>query len=74
MSGQYLGVAYAASNTQKTLYFVTTLDSGAITAVFSPKTTLTTSGAGGLWVNQSYNYHISSGPLTNSAATIELRV
>ncbi|MCX6964785.1 MAG: hypothetical protein NTW41_05480 [Verrucomicrobia bacterium] len=69
-SAEYLAVAYPATSTTKTRYHVTALDNGAITVVFSPVATQTVTTA--LW-SQSYRIHTSTGALTNSNATIELR-
>ena len=69
-SAEYLAVAYPSTSTTKTRYFVTALDNGAITVVFAPVATQTVTTA--LW-SQSYRIHTSTGALTNSNATIELR-
>jgi len=69
-SAEYLAVAYPATSTTKTRYHVTALDNGAITVVFAPVATQTVTTA--LW-SQSYRIHTSTGALTNSNATIELR-
>lgn len=69
-SAEYLAVAYPSTSTTKTRYFVTALDNGAITVVFAPVSTQTVTTA--LW-SQSYRIHVSTGALTNSNATIELR-
>jgi hypothetical protein len=69
-SAEYLAVAYPATSTTKTRYHVTALDNGAITVVFSPVATQTVTTA--LW-SQSYRIHVSTGALTNSNSTIELR-
>jgi hypothetical protein len=73
MSAQYLAVAYPATSTTKTTYFVTALDNGAITVVFQAVTTLSVDSATGLWTNQNYKIHVSNGAITNSNPTIELR-
>ena len=69
-SAEYLAVAYPSTSTTKTRYHVTALDNGAITVVFAPVATQTVTTA--LW-SQSYRIHTSTGALTNSNATIELR-
>jgi hypothetical protein len=69
-SAQFIAIAYPSTSTTKTRYFVTALDTGAITVVFAPVATLSVTTA--LWT-QSYKIHTSSGALTNSAANIELR-
>lgn len=73
MSAQYLAVAYPSSSTTKTVYFVTTLDSGAITLVFNPVSTQNVNSASGLWNNVSYKIHVSQQAITNSNNIIELR-
>jgi hypothetical protein len=73
MSAQYLAVAYPATSTTKTTYFVTALDNGAITVVFQEVTTLSVDSATGLWADQDYKIHVSNGAITNSNPTIELR-
>lgn len=73
MSAQYLAVAYPAGSTTKTIYFVTSLDTGAITLVFNPVTTLSVNSPNGYWTNQSYKIHVSTSAITNSNPTIELR-
>lgn len=69
-SAEYLAVAYPSTSTTKTRYYVTALDNGAIAVVFAPVATQTATTA--LW-SQSYKIHTSTGALTNSNATIELR-
>ena len=69
-SAQYFAVAYPASSTTKSTYYVTALDNGAITVVFSPVATQTITTA--LW-SQSYKIHVSATALTNSNSIIELR-
>jgi hypothetical protein len=73
LSSQYIAVAYPAASTTKTVYFVTALDNGPITAVFEAVTTLSVDSATGLWTNQNYKIHVSSNSITNSNPTIELR-
>ena len=71
VSGQFVGAAYGADLTTKTIYYVTALDNGAITAVFNAVQTqnnVTTA----LWT-RNYKMHISTNPLTNSNPTLELR-
>lgn len=69
LSNQFFGVAY--SGPAKTNYFVTTLDSGPITAVFNAVET-DTSTAGPTWSGQTFRYHLSPGPITNSNANIQI--
>lgn len=73
MSAQYLAVAYPATSTTKTTYFVTALDNGAITVVFEAVTSLNVDSPTALWSNQSFKIHVSNGAITNSNPTIELR-
>jgi hypothetical protein len=73
MSAQYLAVAYPSSSTTKTVYFVTTLDSGAITLVFNTVVTESVDSATGLWTGIDYKIHTSQEAITNSNTTIELR-
>lgn len=71
VSGQFVGAAYEAGLTTKTIYYVTALDNGAITAVFNAVETqnnVTTA----LWT-RNYKMHISKNALTNSNPTLELR-
>ena len=71
VSGQFVGAAYEAGLTTKTIYYVTALDNGAITAVFNAVQTqnnVTTA----FWT-RNYKMHISTNPLTNSNPTLELR-
>jgi len=73
LSSQYLAVAYPAASTTKTVYYVTALDNGAITAVFEPVATESVNSPDGYWSSQSYKVHVSSNSITNSNPTIELR-
>jgi hypothetical protein len=73
MSAQYLAVAYPATSTTKTVYFVTSLDTGAITLVFNAVATQSVNSPNGYWSAQSYKIHVSSSAITNSNPTIELR-
>lgn len=75
LSAQYLAVAYPSSITIpiKTVYFVTTLDSGAITLVFNPVVTESVNSASGFWSGINYRIHTSQEAITNSNTTIELR-
>lgn len=70
VSGQFVGAAYEATLTTKTVYYVTALDNGAITAVFNAVTQIGVTTA--LWA-RNYKMHISANPLTNSNPTLELR-
>ena len=70
LSSQFLGVAYPGA--AKSNYFITTFDSGLLTAVFSTRTTASTSGQGNIWTNETFNYHLTPGPITNSNANIQI--
>ena len=69
-TAEYFAVAYPSTSTTKTRYFVTALDNGAITVVFSPVATQTVTTT--LWT-QDYRIHVTTAALTNSNSTIELR-
>jgi hypothetical protein len=69
-TAEYFAVAYPSTSTTKTRYFVTALDNGAITVVFSPIATQTVTTT--LWT-QDYRIHVTTAALTNSNSTIELR-
>jgi hypothetical protein len=73
MSAQYLAVAYPATSTTKTVYFVTALDNGAITVVFNAVATESVNSPDSFWSGISYKVHTSIGAITNSNPTIELR-
>jgi len=73
VSSQYLAVAYPATNTTKTKYYVTALDNGAITVVFNAVATSSVDSPTSLWSNISYKIHTSNSALTNSNSTIQLR-
>ena len=71
VNGQFVGVAYEATLTTKTVYYVTALDNGAITSVFNDMVTQN-DVATALWVSN-YKMHISKNALTNSNPTLQLR-
>ena len=73
VSSQYLAVAYPATNTTKTKYYVTALDNGAITVVFNAVATSNVNSPTSLWSSISYKIHTSNSSLTNSNSTIQLR-
>lgn len=73
VSAEYLAVAYPATSTTKTKYYVTALDNGDITVVFNAVATETANSNDGYWSSISYKIHTSKSALTNSNATIELR-
>jgi hypothetical protein len=75
VSGQFLGAAYESGNTTKTKYHVTSLDNGAITIVFNAVQTQSNvpqASSSPRWTRD-FKMHISTNPLTNSNATLELR-
>jgi hypothetical protein len=73
LSSQYIAVAYPAASTTKTVYYVTALDNGPITAVFEAVATESVNSPDSYWTAQSYKVHVSSNSITNSNSTIELR-
>ena len=73
VSGEYLAVAYPATSTDKTVYYVTALDTGDITLLFDPLTTLPVDSFDTYWSAVNFDIHVSSTPLTNGNATIQLR-
>jgi hypothetical protein len=73
VSSQFLAVAYPATNTTKTKYYVTALDNGDITVVFNAVATLEASSPNSYWEDISYKIHTSNSALTNSNPTIQLR-
>jgi len=75
LNGQYMAIAYPATSTAKTKYFVTALDQGSLTDPTSPfdlGTLLPCNSSASYWLNQSYRIHISP-ILTNSNLFVELR-
>lgn len=70
LNNQFFGVAYPGA--AKANYFITTFDSGLLTAVFSARTTASTSGQNNIWTNETFNYHLTPGPITNSNANIQI--
>lgn len=73
VSAEYLAVAYPATSTEKTKYFVTALDNGDITVVFNAVATESVTSSDNFWSNIDYKIHTSASALTNSNATIQLR-
>lgn len=71
VNGLFLGVAYEASLTTKTRYYVDALDNGDISLVFNAAQSAADVGTS-LWETD-YTIHISKNPLTNTNAIIELR-
>jgi hypothetical protein len=72
LSSQYIAVAYPATSTTKTKYFVTNLDNGPITLVFNPVATQATSSSSGYWTGVNFKIHTSINAITNSGPTIKL--
>lgn len=72
-TGEYLAVAYPATSTTKTVWWVNALDNGAIPGgVFGAFTQLPCSSPTGLWSGINYKIHVSPGLITQSNP-IELR-
>jgi len=74
-NGQYMSVAYPATSTKKTFYYVTELDKGLLTSKTSPfdsGTDLSCSSHESYWTNIDYTIHISP-ILTNTNTEIQLR-
>jgi hypothetical protein len=63
--GEYLAFAYPSTSTTKTIWFVTTLNSGTIPGgVFGAQTTLPCNSPTSLWSNVSYKIHTTAGLIT----------
>lgn len=74
VSAEYIAVAYPQTSTTKTVYYVSALDSGAITAVFNAVSQNNSiDSPDSYWTGVNYKIHTSINALTNSASTIELR-
>jgi hypothetical protein len=73
INNQFLAVAYPATNTTKTKYFVTSLDQGAITVVFNAVATSNANSPTGLWSGISFKIHTSNSALTLTGSTMQLR-
>lgn len=75
VSNQFFGVAYDNGYTSKTAFFVSSLNSGAITGPFNtnPQSGVNQAATTPLWTNRTFTVHISNNPLTDAAANIELR-
>ena len=72
-AGEYLAVAYPASSTTKTIWYVTALSNGSIPGgVFGAATVLPCNSPTSLWSGVSYKIHVSPGLITESNP-IELR-
>jgi len=73
INNEFLAVAYPATNTTKTKYFVTSLDQGAITVVFNAVATSSANSPTGLWSGISFKIHTSNSSLTLTGSTMQLR-
>ena len=74
INNQFLAVAYpAVGNNEKTKYFVTSLDQGAITVVFNAVATSSANSPTGLWSGISFKIHTSNSALTLTGSTMQLR-
>lgn len=73
INNQFLAVAYPATNTTKTKYFVTSLDQGAITVVFNAVATSSANSPTSLWSGISFKIHTSNSALTLTGSTMQLR-
>lgn len=72
-NGEYIAVAYPASSTTKTKWYVNALDNGSIPGgVLGSVTTLTCNSPSSFWNNVSYKIHTSPGLITQ-ANPIEIR-
>ena len=75
ITSQFVAVAYPASSTVKTKFYLSDLNSGPITAMFEAVTVQQVSEAviGPLWSNIDYNIHVSKGPQTSTITPLQLR-
>lgn len=72
-TGEYLAVAYPATSTTKTKWYVNALDNGAIPGgVFGAASTQSVTSPDAYWSGVSYKIHVSPGLITQSEP-IELR-
>lgn len=72
-TGEYLAVAYPATSTTKTVWYVNALDNGTIPGgVFGSATTLACSSSSSFWTNINYKIHVTAGLITQTN-TMELR-
>jgi hypothetical protein len=66
-TGQYLAVAYPATSTTKTVWYVNALDNGSIPGgVFGSATTLACTSSSGFWSSINYKIHVTAGLITQS--------
>lgn len=74
VNGDYFAVAYPASSTVKTKFYITDLDKGDIEAMFFPVTTLSVNSPDVYWSSINYNIHVTDSALAqNPEPFIELR-
>lgn len=72
-TGEYIAVAYPATSTTKTVWYVTALDNGAIPGgVFGAATTQSVNSPDSYWAGINYKIHSSPGLITQ-ASPIQLR-
>ena len=72
-NGQYVAVAYPATSTTKTVWYVTNLDNGFIPGgLWSAQTLLSCNSSMSLWSGIQYKIHVMVNPLTQPAQ-MELR-
>jgi hypothetical protein len=75
VNNQFVGVAHDSALTSKTAYFVSSLNSGSITAVFKNEevqSNVAQASASPRWT-RNFKVHVSKNPLSDSATTLELR-
>jgi hypothetical protein len=74
VTGEYIAVAYPATSTSKTKFFVNQTNQGNITVIFDPLgADVPVTESGGLWSNIDYKIHVSKLPQTSTATPLELR-
>lgn len=68
-TGEYIAVAYPATSTTKTVWYVSALDNGSIPGgVFGSVTLLNCSSSSSYWSGISYKIHVSPGLITQASA------
>ena len=66
-TGEYLAVAYPATSTTKTVWYVNALDNGSIPGgVFGSAATLACSSSSSFWSSINYKIHVTAGLITQS--------
>ena len=74
ISNVYIAVAYPATSTSKTTYFVTPLNQGAITVIFDPLgPPVPVTSPNGFWANIDYKIHVSTNVQTSTETPLQLR-